>query len=162
MRSRVHPNHKTRYRLRNWAAYDRALTARGDVTLWLTPEAIAEWNSKPTGRRGGQQKFSDLAILSSLTIRSVFRLPLRQTEGFVSSILRLADLNLEPPDHSTLSRRGSAHEPVLLRPKKAGPGQVIVDITGLPVSGQGQGASAKHGDSGRRVGLLDHHYRRGT
>ena len=71
MRSHVHPNDKTRYRLRNWAAYDRALAARGDITLWLTPEAIAVWNSKPTDRRGGQEKYLDLAILSSLTIRGV-------------------------------------------------------------------------------------------
>jgi hypothetical protein len=41
MRSRVHPNHATRYRLRNWAAYDQVLAASGDVTLWLSPEAIA-------------------------------------------------------------------------------------------------------------------------
>ena len=77
MRSRVHPNHKTRYRLRNWAAYDRALTARGDVTLWLAPEAVAGWKSKPSGRRGGQEKYSDLAILTCLTLRAILRLPYR-------------------------------------------------------------------------------------
>jgi hypothetical protein len=47
MKSRVHPNYKTKYRVKNWASYDRALVRRGDVTVWLSPEAIATW--KPAG-----------------------------------------------------------------------------------------------------------------
>ncbi|MFT5292080.1 MAG: hypothetical protein ACI8QC_004350 [Planctomycetota bacterium] len=39
MNSRVHPKYKTRYRVTNWAAYDQALVNRGDITLWITPEA---------------------------------------------------------------------------------------------------------------------------
>mgnify|MGYP001424714102 CR=1 FL=1 len=77
MRSRVHPKYKTRYRVRNWATYDRALAARGDITPWLSPEAVAGWKSKPTRRRGGQEMFSDIAIRSCLTLRSILRLPLR-------------------------------------------------------------------------------------
>ena len=153
-RSRVHPKYKTRYRVRNWATYVGALATRGDITPRLSPEAVAGWESKPSGRRGGQEKFSDLAIVTCLTLLTILRLPLRQTEGFVRSLLRLGGLDMEAPDHSTLSRRGSAHEPVLLRPKKAGPVRVIEDRTGLSVSGQGQGASATHRDSGGRGGHI--------
>jgi len=104
-RSRIHPKYKTKYRVVNWASYDRALVKRGDVTLWFAAKAIETWNARPTGRRGAQPQFSDMAIETALTLRLIFHLPLRQTEGFVRSILRLMGLELESPDHTTLSRR---------------------------------------------------------
>jgi hypothetical protein len=77
MKSRVHPAYKTKYRVRNWASYDRALVRRGDVTVRLSPEAIATWEPKGVGKRGGQLKFSDLAIETALTLRLLFQLPVR-------------------------------------------------------------------------------------
>ena len=62
MKSRVHPKYKTTYRVGNWPAYDRALVQRGDVTLWLAPEAIARWEAAGVGKRGGQLQYSDVAI----------------------------------------------------------------------------------------------------
>jgi len=38
-------------------------------------------------------------------LRFVFKLRLRQAEGFLRSILRLVDIDLKAPDHTTLSRR---------------------------------------------------------
>src|SRR5215217_4670189 len=58
--------------------------------------------------QGGQPHYSALAILTALTLRAVFRLALRQTEGLIGSILRLLGLDLAVPDHSTLSRRAEA------------------------------------------------------
>ena len=58
-KSKVHPKYKTKYRVGNWAAYDRSLVDRGSITLWLSPAAIAAWTPAPTGRRGGPRKFSD-------------------------------------------------------------------------------------------------------
>ena len=87
MKSRVHPKYKTKYRVSNWADYDRALVHRGDITLWISEEAIASWKPAPSGRRGAQRKFSDHAIETALTLRLVFKLPLRQAEGFLRSIL---------------------------------------------------------------------------
>ena len=51
---------------------------RGDVTLWLSPDAVAAWTPRLSGRPGGPRKFSDHAIETALTLRLVFRLPLRQ------------------------------------------------------------------------------------
>ena len=62
MKSKVHPRYKTKYRVANWAAYNRALVRRGDVTVWLSAEAIAAWTPRRSGRRGGQRRYSDLAI----------------------------------------------------------------------------------------------------
>ena len=105
MKSKVHPKYKTKYRVANWPEYERALVQRGDITLWVSEAAIATWAPAPSGRRGGQRKFSDLAIETALTLRLVFRLPLRQAEGFLRSLFSLMDIGLDVPDHTTLSRR---------------------------------------------------------
>jgi hypothetical protein len=76
-KSRVHPKYKTQYRVGNWSDYDRALVERGNLSIWLSANAIARWNAKPSRRRGGQRKCSDLAIETALTLRLLFKLPLR-------------------------------------------------------------------------------------
>jgi hypothetical protein len=94
---------RARYRVRDWAAYDRALARRGDITVWVSPEAVASWRA-PVGRR----TFSDAAIAAALAVRAVYRLAPRQAEGLIRSIFALLDLTLPVPDHTTLSRRGRA------------------------------------------------------
>lgn len=77
MNSRVHPKYETKYRVSNWAEYDQGLVRRGDITLWISDDAIASWKPAPTGRRGAQRKFSNHAIETALTLRLIFNLPLR-------------------------------------------------------------------------------------
>jgi len=150
MKSRVHPKYKTKYRVSNWADYDRALVQRSDITLWISEEAIASWKPPPTGLRGAQRKFSDHAIETALTLRLVFKLPLRQAEGFLRSVLALMGVALEAPDHTTLSRRSQRLDVALgLVPIKE-PIHLIVDSTGLSIVGEGEWAAVKHGGRGRR------------
>ncbi len=150
MTSRVHPRYKTKYRVGNWPAYDRALVQRGDVTLWLTPEAIATWEAVGVGKRGGQLQYSEVAIETALTLRLIFHLPLRQTEGFLRSIFGMLCLDLSAPDHTTLSRRGQQLD-LALRRLPAGAGiHLIVDSTGLSTVGEGEWAAVQHGGRGRR------------
>jgi len=150
MNSRVHPKYKTKYRVANWAEYDQGLVHRGDITLWLSPEAVATWNPEPGGSRGGQQRYSDLAIETALTLRLVFNLPLRQTEGFLRSVLALMEADLEAPDHTTLSRRSQRLGVRLHRVPVGRPMHLIVDSTGLSIVGEGEWAAAKHGGKGKR------------
>ncbi len=150
MKSRVHPKYKTKYRVGNWPAYERALVQRGDVTLWFSADARDAWRPSPSGQPGGQQRFSDLAITTTLTLRLVFRLPLRQAEGFVRSVLSSMDVDLEAPDHTTLSRRSRRLEVELHRIPATGPIHLIVDSTGLSIVGDGEWAAAKHGGRGQR------------
>ena len=97
------------------------------------------------GKRGGQLQYSDLAIETALTLRLIFHLPLRQTEGFLTSIFGMLGLDLSAPDHTTLSRRGQ-HLDLPLRRAPAGAGlHLIVDSTGLSIVGEGEWAAAKHG-----------------
>ena len=72
MTSSVHPKYTTTYRVGHWAEYDRALVRRGDVTLWLTPDAIATWAAAGVGRRSGPLQYSDLAIETALTLSLLF------------------------------------------------------------------------------------------
>ena len=129
MKSRVHPKYKTKYRVGNWRAYERALVQRGDVTLWLSADARDAWRPSPCGQPGGQRRFSDLAITTALTLRLVFRLPLRQAEGFLRSVLSFMDVDLEAPDHTTLSRRSRHLDVALHRVPAKGPIHLIVDST---------------------------------
>ena len=138
-KSRIHPKYKTKYRVSNWSDYDRSLAERGSLTIWLSPNAISGWNAKPSRCRGGQRKYSDLAIETALTLRLLFQLPLRQAEGFLRSLFDLMGLVLDVPDHTTLSRRGK-HLKVLLRvPKKPGRMDLVIDSSGLAIFGDGDG-----------------------
>jgi hypothetical protein len=146
-RANRHPKYKTAYRVKNWAAYDKALRDRGDIMLWISQDAIDAWTPPQTGKRGAQPLYSDLAIETALTLRLLFRLALRQTEGFLRSLLTLMDLDLPCPDHTTLSRRNATVEiRQQVRRTSQGPVDVIVDSTGLKVCGQGEWHSQKHGE----------------
>ena len=137
--SRVNPKYKKKYRVRSWRTYKRGLRARGDVTVWFAEEALRTWTPPPTRCRGGQQRDSNLAILTALSLRLLFHVPLRQTEGFVASLLRLMDLDLNAPDHTTLSRRNRDVLVPALRRADDRPIHLIVDSTGLTIYGAGDG-----------------------
>jgi Transposase DDE domain len=96
---------KQKRRLTNWPAYEASLRQRGDLTVWFTDDAVAAWRAEPRTNRGGQPWYSPLAILTALTLRAVFRLAPRQTEGLIGSVIRLLGLDLPVPNHTTLSRR---------------------------------------------------------
>src|SRR4051812_48215260 len=134
----------------NWAAYDASLRQRGSLTVWFTDEAIAAWRAAPRTTRGGQPWYSALAILTALTLRAVFRLALRQTEGLIGSIIHLLGLELAVPDHTTLSRRAETLEVPRAR-AGAGPLHLLVDSTGLKLCGAGEWLAEKHGTKRRRA-----------
>ncbi len=134
----------------NWREYERGLVRRGDVTIWLSPEAVGAWKTKPSGRRGAQPKFSDLAIETALALRLIFHLPLRQVEGFLRSLFKLMEVDLDVPDHTTLSRRSASLKVSLASRAGNGPIDLIIDSSGLAIVGEGEWAVAKHGGNGRR------------
>jgi hypothetical protein len=101
---------KQQHKIQNWAEYDAALRQRGSLTVWFSEAAIAAWHAEPRTTPGGQPHYSSLAITTALTLKAVFRLALRQTEGLIGSILRLLGLDLSVPDHTTLSRRAETLE----------------------------------------------------
>ncbi len=148
--TRVNRKYKTKYRVTNWREYERGLRSRGDITVWFSEEAIEAWTPPKNGRRGGQPHYSNLPILTALTLRMVFHLPLRQTEGFLNSLLRLMELDLKAPDHTTLSRRSK--DVTVPAPTRVhdGPIHLIVDSTGLKISGAGEWHAHRHKNSKAR------------
>src|SRR3954468_23985231 len=157
---RRHHIPKQRRRVTNWAEYDAALRQRGSLTVWFTEEAIAAWRAEPRTTPGGQPHYSDLAITTALTLKAVFRLALRQTEGLIGSIIGLLGLALSVPDHTTLSRRAETLEVPRPKPRgdgagggpgrDTGPMHLLVDSTGLKLYGAGEWLVEKHGTKRRR------------
>ena len=140
-----------KHRVTNSAAYDAALRQRGSLTVWFTDEVIAGWRAAPRTTPGGQPWYSPLAILTALTLKAVFRLALRQTEGLIGSIIGLLGLELRVPDHSTLSRRAKTLEVPRPQPRRDGePLHLLVDSTGLRLCGAGEWLQEKHGTKTRR------------
>jgi hypothetical protein len=76
---------RQRHRVTNWREYDASLRNRGSLTIWFTEEALTGWKAQPRTTPGGQRHYSDLAIETALSLRAVFRLALRQSEGLIVS-----------------------------------------------------------------------------
>src|SRR5207245_893611 len=112
---RRHHIPKQRHRVTNWAAYDIALRQRGSLTVWFTEAAIAAWKPEPRCTRGGQPRYSALAIPTALTLRAVFRLALRQTEGLIASLLRLLHPTIRRSADGARHCRCHDHEPAANR-----------------------------------------------
>jgi transposase len=139
----------TRYRSLNWSAYDASLRERGSLTVWFDPST--PWHAAPSGKRGAQPVYSDAAIQACLTVKGLFGLPLRQTTGFVASLLKLAGLDWPVPDFSTLCRRQKTLAVQLPYRGSGGPLHLLVDSTGIEVRGEGEWHARKHGGAKRRV-----------
>ena len=142
------------YRVKHWSSYNRALIARGSLTVWIDDDFWGQWYDHRPSQRGAQFVYSDSTMEWMLTMRVLFGLPLRQTQGFIQSLLALMGLALAVPDYSTLSRR-QGHLAVVL-PKKqtaspASPMHLVVDSTGLKVYGEGEWKVRQHGWSKRRT-----------
>jgi Transposase DDE domain len=140
----------------NWRDDDASLRQRGSLTVWFTAEAIEGWRAETRTTAGGQPWYSPLAILTALTLRAVFRLALRQTEGLIGSVIGLLGLSLRVPDHTTLSRRAATLE--VPRPSRSSAGvdgesepmHLLVDSTGLKRCGAGEWLIEKQGTHARR------------
>ena len=136
------------FKVQNWPAYEASLRRRGSLTLWIEDSALEHWQSCG---KGGQARYTDAAIQTSLMVRTAFKLPLRQTEGLMASILTLMDLTISAPDHTTVSRRAVALPVIQPAQVPLGPLHVLIDSTGLQVYGAGQWLEAKHGAKSRRT-----------
>jgi hypothetical protein len=149
--SRRHKFAKKRYRVTNWAAYNESLRRRGDLTIWVTDDALKQWRAPRRSTPGGQSKYSDLVISTCLTLRSVYKLPLGQTQGLMRSIARLMAVAIPVPDFSTLSRRAQGMNlPTRPRARRTEPVHLVVDSTGLKIFGEGEWLKNKHKTGAKR------------
>ncbi len=137
------------YKIKNWRAYNEALKRRGSLTIWFDPEMT--WEARPTGKRGRQPTYSDAAIQTCLTMKVLYGMALRQTTGFVESLLQLSGLDWSVPDFSTLSRRQKTLAVNIPYRGSEGPLHLLIDSTGIKVEGEGEWNARKHGGAKRRI-----------
>jgi hypothetical protein len=137
------------YKTTNWTAYNEALKRRGSLTIWFDPKM--NWNAEPSGKRGRSRTFSDAAIQTCLTMKVLFGMALRQTTGFVESLLRLTGLDWDVPDFSTICRRQRTLAVNIPYHGAKGPLHLLIDSTGIKVEGEGEWNARKHGGHKRRV-----------
>lgn len=142
---------KQKHRVTNRADYNEGLRQRGDLTVWISEDALALWAAARRTTRGGQPRYSDLAIELCLTLGLVFKQPLRQTQGLMRSIANLLEVEIAVPDFSTLSRRGNGAI-LQKRPRvdRKAAIQLTVDSTGLKILGEGEWLEEKHKTKGKR------------
>ena len=140
------------YRIRNWKQYNAALVQRGSLTLWVSDDLLTAWrNTEKTGKRGRPRTYSDTAVLCMATLKEVYHLPLRATQGLMLSIRQLLDLDLPVLDYSQLSRRCALLEVALPRHQPSEPLHMVVDSTGVKVFGEGEWKVRQHGYTKRRT-----------
>jgi len=148
---RRHKFTKKQYQVTNWREYNESLRNRGDLTIWITDDARTHWTAPRRGSRGGQPRYSDLAITLCLTLGMVYKVPLRQTQGLMRSIAKLMKLDVPVPDFSTLSRRGKGLRlPAKPAAKRTDTVHLVVDSTGLKIFGEGEWLQNKHKTKARR------------
>jgi hypothetical protein len=137
---------KRQYRIRNWQQYNKALIGRGSLTLWVDSRSIDTWlNLDRPARRGRRRLYADVAILCCLTLREVYHLPLRATQGLASSLMRLLDVACPVPDYSTLSRRARQLQLTLGVDGRKQIKHLVIDSTGLKLYGEGEWKVRVHG-----------------
>jgi hypothetical protein len=142
---------KQRYLLDNWSGYNQALRSRGDIEMWITDEAIESWFEKDRvyDGTGAPKEFTNLAITICHELRLVYRLPLRQCQGFIDSLFRLKKLNIRCPDYTTLCKRLAELEIGSPRYKKTDKpdssiSALVIDSTGLKRFGRDEWHQEKH------------------
>ncbi len=142
---------KKLYRVANWREYNESLVRRGDVTFWFSEDVIQAWtHENPEVRRGRPFTYSDLAIETLLTIRELFRLPYRQTEGLGRALTKLMGVDVPIPHHTSLVKRAAKLDVAVALTQVRGPVDVVVDSTGLKVYGEGEWKVRQHGVEKRR------------
>ena len=141
-----------RYKVRNWAEYNRALIQRGGLTVWIDEAAVTAWHhAQADGGRGRPKVYADAAIECALVLKSVFHLSLRATQGFLGSVLQLMRLELPVPDYTTVSRRQAALDVTLPVARRKIARHIVIDATGLKIYGAGEWHVRKHRTSRRRT-----------
>lgn len=145
---------KKTYRVRNWKEYNEALVQRGSVTFWFDEETIQKWLSQgQNDSRGRPEYYSDTCIECALTLRALFKLTLRATEGFIKSLLKMMKLPLKTPDYTTLCKRQKGLE-IQIKKQSIRNNEgihLVIDSTGLKVFGEGEWKVRQHGQERKRV-----------
>ena len=143
---------RAKYKISNSREYDQSLKNRGSLIIWFSEEAVAKWNNPVFvhKKRGGQAIYSDLAIETCVMLGLVYKQHLRQTEGFVESIIKLLNLEFKTPDYTTISRRTKKLKVSRYRRANHYPVKLCVDSTGIKIYGEQEWQEEKYALKARK------------
>jgi hypothetical protein len=148
---------KSKSATRNWSRYNKQLIDRGNISIWIADDVLKSWYqaSRVYDGSGTPILYSDTAILIAHQIRQVFKLPLRQCEGFINSLFRLMKYDLRSPSYSVLSKRLMKLDltnPVyrLAHPQQRQIKSIAIDSTGLQCFEHDSWFTEKYGENKRK------------
>lgn len=144
---------RVKYKIENWSEYNKSLIHRGKITLWIEEGLIESWiKADKSGKRGRSNTYSDQAIEFCLTLKYLYRLPYRATEGCVNSLFELMSIDLKSPSYTQMQRRSKKLNVKLKRiTKNKGNIDIVVDSTGVKIYGEGEWKVRQHGVGKRRT-----------
>jgi len=142
---------KKKHPIRNWSSYNQALVNRGSLTIWLEDTPKTWMPSTQTGKKGRPKTYSDDAILLALVLRSIYHLPLRALEGFITSLFQMMHSPLPVPCYTQICRRAADLSQSLIRLSQTTPTDIVFDSTGVKVYGEGEWKVRQHGKGKRRT-----------
>ena len=141
---------RRRKSIKNWREYNAGLKRRYDLTVWVDDGVFAK-PRRQRGQKGRSRQYVDALIEMGATLKALYRLPYRGTEGMMRSLFRLMGRTDNVPDYTTLNRRSAALTVALDLAKREHPVHLVVDTTGLKVYGEGEWKVRQHGWSKRRT-----------
>ena len=145
---------KDKYEVKNWKAYNKSLVNRGSLSIWLEDSVLRQWRDIDISKKVvGECLYGDSVVQCCLLLGCVYHQPLRQTTGFVHSLLSmLGHKDYAVPAYTTLCCR-QACLPIEVSQALSSQRKVAIaiDSTGLKVYGEGEWKVRKHGASKRRT-----------
>lgn len=142
---------KQKFRITNWKTCNDALRQRGSLTVRLSDDAAAWYDTAEPKRRGRPLRYSDMAITTALMLKNVFGLALRALQGFIDSVFQMMDVPLRCPDYTCVSKRAKGVNVNIRTPTRGEIAHLVIDSTGMKVFGEGEWKVKKHGAKKRRV-----------
>lgn len=133
-------------RLINSNSYNRSLKQRGRIDFWLDESIYSNWYYTSDHTPGGKTIYSNAVIELILILSWVYHQPLRQTEGFMQSLIDLSGKKLKVPDYTTLCRRRQTLDVSHKLDKWNGKENIVfsVDASGLKCCGEKEWMRKKH------------------
>lgn len=115
------------------------------MDFYISQESLKDWYYRGKRQVGGKIHYPDSVIELCLLIKEYYKLGLRQTQGFVQSLIDGMGAFLKVPDYTTLSRRAETLKVQFKPLRQSYEDRVIaMDSTGLSVYNRREWNAFKH------------------
>lgn len=141
----------SQYKVRNWPQYSKSLENRGNLSFWISEDAIKKWKAeKDPHFIGAPREYSDAAILCVMMLKVVYGLPYRQLVGFLTYLFQIMNLSLPIPHFTTIAERARSLKQSIKKLSNKRPTDIVFDSSGFKIYGEGEWKVRQHGKQKRR------------